>query len=364
MRLPQILFELNTAALALNNYIESHVSAAIRQPILLISDPKLVGIYTPLMESIEQSQKMHCLTAFIEREPDVEMIQNVHRFIARNNNPIVIGIGGGSVMDTVKLAAALSSSAYTVEEFLENPQLHLKRENNVILVPTLIGTGAELSSGVSLRFPSGKKSAIAHPSLLADLVILDASLCAKAPRAIAFASAADAFSHALESFVSVRATVWSRRTARCAMERIIESLALIHDNQESHAGWEDLIIATMEATVSLSSAGGGVGHALAYTISDHVDLSHGNILARLLPRLIHYYVDSGLVESNLARLLTSDSILMSFCRGLPQFPICSDKVDPICADAMRNTRLMANHPIGISIQQLRNLVLPDNTLAL
>jgi alcohol dehydrogenase len=316
------------------------------------------------MNTIEQSQEVQCITAFIEREPDAEMIENVRRFIARNNNPIVIGIGGGSVMDTVKLAAALSSSTYTVEEFFNNPQVAMKRENNLILVPTLIGTGAELSSGASFRFPSGKKSAISHPSLLADLVILDASLCARAPRAIAFASAADAFSHALESFVSVRATVWSRRTARCAMERIIESIDLIHDNQESPAGWENLIIATIEATVSLASAGGGIGHALAYAISDHADFPHGSILAKLLPRLIQYYVDSGLVENSLARLLTSESILMSFCINLPPFPIGSKKVDTICADAMHNKRLMENHPIGISTQQLRNLVLFDNTLAL
>lgn len=364
MRLPAIQFELNRTAFAITNYIESHISSANPKSILLISDLKLVGIYQPLIETIKQTQKVHCTTIFIEREPESEMIENVRHLIAENIYSIVIGVGGGSVMDTVKLAAALSSSKYSVEDFLKNPQLPLKKENIVILVPTLIGTGAELSSGVSLRFPSGKKSALAHPSFLADLVILDASLCAKAPHSIAFASAADAFSHALESFISIRSTVWSRRTARCAMERIIESLNLIIHNGESYAGWENLIIATIEATISLASAGGGIGHALAYAISDHVDLSHGSILARLMPRMIQFYIESGLVEESLSQLLTSDSILLSFCKNLPSFPICSEQIDTICTEAINNTRLIGNHPISISVQQLRNLVLFDNTLAL
>jgi alcohol dehydrogenase class IV len=364
MQIPQILFELDTVAFALNNFIESHVSMAVRQPILLISDPKLADIYRPLIEVIEQAQNVQSIITFIEREPEADMIENIRNLINENNISIVIGVGGGSVMDTAKLAATLSASTYSLEEFLKNPQLPLKRKNSVILVPTLIGAGAELSSGVSLRLPSGKKSALAHPSLLADLVILDATLCAKAPRAIAFASAADAFSHALESYVSVRATVWTRRTSQNAMERIVESLNMIHNNEESYAGWENLIVATIEATVSLASAGGGIGHALAYAISDNIGLSHGSILARLVPRLINYYVEFGLIKGSLAQLLTSESILMSFCRNLSPFPICLDEIDIICTDAINNTRLIGNHPISVSIQQLRNLVLFDNTLTL
>jgi len=322
----------------------------------------LSEIFQPIIESIELQNNVQCLTAFVDYEPDTNIISTVINLIDDSVVPLIIGIGGGSVLDTTKIVASLSSSRQPLETFLQHPQQILNRNIPMALVPTLIGTGAELSCGVSLRFPSGKKGALGNPSFLTDLVIYDASICSTAPQAIAFACVADAFSHALESLVSRNATTWSRRTAQGALERIIESTELISSNPNSYEGWEDLIISTIEASVSLSVAGGGIGHALAYEISDYANLSHGNILARLLPNLIRFYSESGLIEDRLAQILTNETTLLSFCKNLEPFPLNSEIIDTVCANALENTRLINNHPSVVSFHQLRNIVLQDNTL--
>ena len=288
MRLPQIHFEQHTATTALSRFVAAHSSIFARNKIILVvTDSRLSGIFQPVIESIELQNNIQCLTAFVDYEPDASLISTVINLIDDNAIPLVIGIGGGSVLDTTKIATSLSSSRQSLETFLQHPRQIVKRNIPMALVPTLIGTGAELSCGISLRFPSGKKGALGNPSFLADLVIYDASICSTAPQSIAFACASDAFSHALESLVSRNATTWSRRTAKGALEGIIESTELISSNSNSYEGWEDLIISTIEASVSLSIAGGGIGHALAYEISDCTNLSHA-IYLLTLPNLIRF----------------------------------------------------------------------------
>lgn len=363
MRLPEIHFELYTATTTLTRFVASHSPIFTHNKIILVvTDSRLSEIFQPIIESIELQNNVQCLTAFVDYEPDTNIISTVINLIDDSVVPLIIGIGGGSVLDTTKIVASLSSSRQPLETFLQHPQQILNRNIPMALVPTLIGTGAELSCGVSLRFPSGKKGALGNPSFLTDLVIYDASICSTAPQAIAFACVADAFSHALESLVSRNATTWSRRTAQGALERIIESTELISSNPNSYEGWEDLIISTIEASVSLSVAGGGIGHALAYEISDYANLSHGNILARLLPNLIRFYSESGLIEDRLAQILTNETTLLSFCKNLEPFPLNSEIIDTVCANALENTRLINNHPSVVSFHQLRNIVLQDNTL--
>lgn len=363
MRLPEIHFELYTATTTLTRFVASHSPIFTHNKIILVvTDSRLSEIFQPIIESIELQNNVQCLTAFVDYEPDTNIISTVINLIDDSVVPLIIGIGGGSVLDTTKIVASPSSSRQPLETFLQHPQQILNRNIPMALVPTLIGTGAELSCGVSLRFPSGKKGALGNPSFLTDLVIYDASICSTAPQAIAFACVADAFSHALESLVSRNATTWSRRTAQGALERIIESTELISSNPNSYEGWEDLIISTIEASVSLSVAGGGIGHALAYEISDYANLSHGSILARLLPNLIRFYSESGLIEDRLAQILTNETTLLSFCKNLEPFPLNSEIIDTVCANALENTRLINNHPSVVSFHQLRNIVLQDNTL--
>lgn len=362
MQLPQIHFELHTAATTLTRFIASHSPILDHKVLLVVTDSRLHEVYQPIIESIEVQNKVHCLTTFVDYEPDTNLISAVIKLIVDNTIPLVIGIGGGSVLDTTKIAASLSSNWQSLETFLQNPKPIIKKTIPMVLVPTLIGTGAELSCGVSFRFPSGKKGALGNPSFLADLVIYDASICSTAPQSISFVCAADAFSHALESLVSRNATIWSRRTARGALERIIESINLISSNPRSYEGWEDLIISTIEASVSLSIAGGGIGHALAYGISDYINFSHGNIIARLLPNLIHFYSDSGFIEDELANKLAHENTLLSFCKSLEPLPLNHKQMHTICFDALGNTRLLNNHPAPVSIDNLRNIVLYDNTL--
>lgn len=357
MQLPQIHFELYTATTTLTKFIASYSPILDHKVILVVTDSRLQEIFQPIIESIEVQNKVQCLTTFVDYEPDTNLISAVIKLIVDNTIALVIGIGGGSVLDTTKIAASLSSNRQSLETFLQNPQQSIKRNIPMALVPTLIGTGAELSCGASFRFSSGRKGALGHSSFLADLVIYDASICSTAPQSIAFACAADAFSHALESLVSRNATIWSRRTARGALERIIESISLISSNQRLYAGWENLIISTIEASVSLSIAGGGIGHALAYGISDHINLSHGNIIARLLPNLLHFYSNSGVIEHELANKLAQESTLLSFCKSLEPLTLNNKQVHTICVNALENTRLLNNHPAAVSLHQLRNIVL-------
>ena len=110
----------------------------------------------------------------------------------------IMAVGGGSVMDTAKLASILMTDEYGIKELLDTPT-RAKKCIKSLMIPTTAGTGSEATPNAIVAVPEKQlKVGIVNPEMIADYVILDAVMIKKLPRKIAAATGVDALAHAIE----------------------------------------------------------------------------------------------------------------------------------------------------------------------
>ncbi len=203
----------------------------------------------------------------------------------------VIGLGGGSTMDTAKAIAQIAP--YGNEVFDDFPgYLHNFAEGKaglgpglpVILIPTTFGTGSECTfvavindrkADVKIGFPSVPAYAIVDPDFSLDT-----------PESLTGGCALDAFSHAAESLSNVNATEHSDLLSRTAMELIATYLPLAMQEPHNVRAREQLALASNFAGIAFSEAGTHIGHAVAHALGHVHHIPHGVACALALPAMI------------------------------------------------------------------------------
>ena len=142
-------------------------------------------------------------------EPTYQEAQRLVDQCKAFNADFIMAVGGGSVMDTAKLASILMADEYGIRELLDEPG-RAKKCLKTLMIPTTAGTGAEATPNAIVAVPEKElKVGIVNPEMIADYVILDAAMIKKLPRKIAAATGIDALSHAIECFTSNKATPFS-----------------------------------------------------------------------------------------------------------------------------------------------------------
>lgn len=137
----------------------------------------------------------------VRSNPTWVQVAELIRLVDRTRPDVVVGLGGGSVLDTAKLGRLLADP----EPARKNPKLR-KRPARLVLLPTTAGSGAEMTRFAEIP---GRRP-LDHPALLADVAVVDPRLTDSCPAAVTYPAAFDALAHALESFWSTRSTPASR----------------------------------------------------------------------------------------------------------------------------------------------------------
>ena len=135
-------------------------------------------------------------------EPTYAQAQKIIDEFKASGADVIVGIGGGSVLDIAKLSSVAASEEYGVKELLDEPLLG-KKKTDTILIPTTAGTGSEATPNSIVAVPEKElKVGIVNPAMIADYVILDGSMIKKLPLPIAAATGIDAMAHAVECYTS------------------------------------------------------------------------------------------------------------------------------------------------------------------
>ena len=252
---------------------------------LVVADKHVhsLGLADPMLAALQRDGIPHAVVASISAEPDAQLVDDVAREARRIDARAVIGIGGGSALDTAKLAAFQSVRDGNAAE-LRGPLPHVRDFPLLILVPTTVGTGAE-ATRVAMFSVDGSKRATLTPQFVPTIAVLDADLVADLPGPVVAATALDALSHAVESMMSTEANALTWQFAASAARTIFEVLPRAVDGDR--AARAELLFASFQAGVSLN-AGVVLGHSLSYVISASCGLSHGVGCALALPYCIAY----------------------------------------------------------------------------
>lgn len=197
---------------------------------------------------------------------------------------VVVGLGGGSVMDVAKAAALVAAHGPSITRFLrkEESPSDLHGTPPIICVPTVAGTGSEANdTSVLTDEETGLKGSLRGPACVPKVAILDPDVTATAPARYAVASAVDALCHAIESFVARKHNPFSDALARAAARLLVGAIPRLAKNDEEARG--AVLVGAALAGQALSTSASIITHTLEHPLSARLDAHHGEGLAALQP---------------------------------------------------------------------------------
>lgn len=240
------------------------------------------GLLDLVTNQIKAAGKEMVIYDDLATEPSYQQVQKIIDEFKRERCDFIIGIGGGSVMDTAKLASILATDQYTVKDLLDNP-LKARKVIPSMMIPTTAGTGAEVTFNAIVAVPEESvKIGIVNPEMAADYVILDANMIKNLPRKIAAATGVDALCHAVECFTSKKSNPFSDFFALEAADLIFNNLEKSCDDKNAMKEKEAMQIAAFYAGEAIVSSGTTAVHGLSYPLGGKYHIAHGISNAMLL----------------------------------------------------------------------------------
>ncbi|KGD82012.1 DhaT [Pantoea agglomerans] len=215
-------------------------------------------------------------------EPSQHDVAAIIATLSRPHVDMVIGIGGGSVLDVAKLLSVLCiDAAPSLDALLagEKPQ----RRTRSILIPTTAGTGSEATPNAILAIPEKEtKVGIISPVMLPDVVALVPELTTSMPPHIASSTGIDALCHLIECFTANVANPVSDNYALIGMKKLFANLETTLREPENLQARLEMLWASYYGGASIAHAGTHLVHALSYPLGGRYHLPHGVANAILL----------------------------------------------------------------------------------
>lgn len=214
----------------------------------------------------------------------------------------IVAIGGGAVIDMAKILL-LDTDAMSADIYKRKVPLVKKCE--LIAVPTTCGAGSEVSNVSIVELTQeGTKLGLADDVIYADHAVLIPELLEALPYHFFATSAIDAFIHAIESYVSPRANIYTRMFSKKAMRMIIEGFRVVaRDGKEARIPLlGDFLMASNLAGIAFGNAGTGTVHAMSYPLSGTYHVAHGEANYQFLTAVFKTYTkvnpEGGIAELN------------------------------------------------------------------
>jgi alcohol dehydrogenase len=252
------------------------------------------------VESFRRSRHWPAFSAGLERagigweslivdgEPSPELVDDAVARFAGGGIEVVLGVGGGSVLDTAKAVAGLLPHGNSVLDHLEGVGRGVPYRGPAlpfIAVPTTAGTGSEATQNAVLgrRGPEGFKKSFRHGALAARHAVIDPQLLESCPRSTIAADGMDALTQLVESFVSPRSSHFTEVLALDALEAVREGLlAWFEQRGDSRDARSRMAYAAWISGVVLAQTGLGAVHGLASPLGAFFPAPHGAVCGTLL----------------------------------------------------------------------------------
>lgn len=254
------------------------------------------GLAAPMLDALAKAGYDVVISSGFGSEPSSDVV-DAHAERARTAGAqAVIGLGGGSVLDSSKLLALLLRNEGLSEDWL-GPVDPPKGVVPLLLIPTTCGTGSE-ATRIAMVTVKGAKRASSSPRYVPAAVILDPDLVSSLPSSVVAATAMDALAHAVESLMSSARSPLSAHHALRAIDLLMSSI------EPASKGDPDALAKCLwgsHLAGQALNAGVVVGHSLAYCLAYEHPMPHGTSCALALPYCIAY---NQTLDSALARTLS------------------------------------------------------------
>jgi len=264
------------------------------QKILLVVDQGFAqkGPLAKVTESLEKEGIKFAVFDRVEPEPRVETADECGYLAKKEKFDFIIGVGGGSAMDTAKAAAILATNEGLAKDYQglnKVPRPGLPKG----MIPTTAGTGSEVTfTAVFINEAEKKKAGINSPYLFPEIAILDPELTLSLPPAVTAYTGMDALAHAIESFTSLQANFLSEMFSLEAVRKIMKNLRLAVENGQDLNARSEMLMGSLLAGIGLANAGVTAVHSLSYPLGGSFRVPHGVGNGLLLPAVMEYNASS------------------------------------------------------------------------
>ena len=324
----------------------------------------------------------HC-TFEVLGEPTIDLVRLGTAAARGAGCDVIIGIGGGSVIDAGKAIAALLTNPGDPLDYLEVIGRGQPIEHNpapFLAVPTTAGTGAEVTRNAVLGAPEQRvKASLRSARMLPALAVVDPELTLGLPPAITASTGLDALTQLIEPYVSIRANAMTDQFCREGMRSIAGSLRTAYHSGRTLEARTGMSWAALLGGMALANAGLGAVHGFAAPIGGMFPAPHGAICAALLPHAMTTNIEAlrSRDQQNqaleryreVACLLTGQphsiaqdgaSWVADLCRELEIPPlrtygIQSDDI-PVLVEKASRASSMKGNPIALNETELREMV--------
>lgn len=299
----------------------------------------------------------------IVREPSYEDFHRVMAEAAPFDADLVMGIGGGSVLDIAKLVAAQLGNDQSLSGYVGIGLLKT-RKRKLVCVPATSGTGSEVSpNAILVDDGDDQKKGIISPFLVPDIVYIDPLLTVSVPPDITAATGLDALTHCLEAYTNLHAQPFIDLYAFEGMRLIAAYLVRAVRNGNDEEARSQVAMGSLLGGFCLGPVNTAAVHALSYPLGSSFHLPHGLSNALLLPYVMAFNLPAAPERyAGVARALGCDTAeqgvdkireLIRQC-GLPatlkEVGVPYEAIGTMAADAMKITRLLKNNPRPVTLE--------------
>lgn len=292
---------LHTGAGQVNLVPELLASRGVKRAALIVSSTVLRhGLLAEMLAELERRGVAVTICDGIRPDPTYDEVERCMKACVQNDCQAVVACGGGSVLDTAKVATAAVTNGRQPRRLqgmlkVRRPPLPL------IAIPTTAGTGSEATLAAVISDPAThQKTTVVTPRLVPPEAILDPCLTAGLPLPMTAQTAMDALTHALEAYVSGYATPLTRQYSETAVHLIFRSLPAVFRDGADLEARQSLLLASTYAGLAFTATYVGYVHAFAHRIGSACGVPHGLACGVLLLPVMNAYAQ--VCQAEFARL--------------------------------------------------------------
>ena len=340
---------------------------------LIVTDRGIIqcGLLDSATNSLNASKVEYELYADVVADPPESVVMDAVTEGQAFNCDGVIGFGGGSSMDVAKLLAVLIKGEQSLSDIYGVDQITGGRLP-LIQVPTTAGTGSEATMVSIITTGETTKAGVVSRTLLADKIVLDASLTLGLPPHVTAATGIDAMVHAIEAYTSKRLkNSLSDMLAREALRLLAGNIAVAVKQGDNLDARGSMLLGAMLAGQAFANAPVAAVHALAYPLGGNYHIPHGLSNSLVLPHVIRFNGPSaGDLYKEIAPLimpgksLPDDALVVTemlaehflslaedlgLQTSLSQMNVPEGDLPKLAEEAMLQQRLLINNPREVSV---------------
>ncbi len=246
------------------------------------------GMLDRILNPLSAAQLEVTIFNEVAPEPTLEVVEAGLEKARRANVDLIIGVGGGSVLDVAKAVAGLYPAGGPAKEYFEGRPVE-KQGIPWLAVPTTAGSGSEATRNAVLIDPdTSRKQSIRSDYWIAAAAIVDPVLTMSMPPSLTAITGMDALTHALEAYTSR----WSHPlTSALALEAAVllcRNLYAAYSRGSNREAREKVALGSLLAGIALNNARLGAVHGLAHPVGARYHIQHGLVCAILLPYVMEY----------------------------------------------------------------------------